>query len=204
MQFGAVLETMAASIETITGASADTDFNSQSAYVPRMYYKLLYRINGCDRYLLWYTNSDDRVLTDSSNRILSFENEMKLDAFAQSASIVVQPEAPILQNLDRVGLWVSNPGSAILAPDELLSVWNLLIDVARSLGGEGSPFLKEDEDEQLSCLYDRLFWGTNPKALTPENLQFRPEWSASELSMLAEHFGKGIDMFAGNLGDASV
>src|SRR5690606_30671715 len=69
-----------------------------SVIVARDHYKLLYRLDGAERFLLWFTSEHDGVVTDAEF-VPSFASEAALLAFASGSGIVVSEETPILHDL---------------------------------------------------------------------------------------------------------
>lgn len=99
-------------------------------------------------------------------------------------------EEPILHNLDRVLKDLSRKKPAQLNCQELLAAWNLLGDVSNSVGGSF------DEDKaHAHKIYDKLFWGCNLPAVTPEGKHYVPLWSRGEYSMMRQILGEGLALF---------
>ena len=168
--------------------------------MPRTHYKLWYRINAVDHFLLWYSNEHDGVVVDSEGWIPSFRTESALFAYADTLSIAVQPEEPLLHDLDVVQLWLANPQPQRVDPQGFLSTWNLFGDVARALPAFGARFT--ERDSLLGPLYDKLFWANNLPSVTPEGAVFAPEWSTIEIGEFTALLREGLDMFIRSLREA--
>ena len=164
------------------------------------YYKLWYRINAIDQFLLWYTNEHDGVVVDSEGCIPSFRTESALLTYADTLSIAVQLEKPLLHDLDLIQLWLANPQFQRVDPPVFLSAWNLFGDVARTLPAVGARFT--ERDSSLGPLYEKLFWANNLSSVTPEGEVFTPEWSPIEIGVFAALLREGLDMFVRSLREA--
>lgn len=159
----------------------------------RTYYKLLYQLDGVEAFLLWFTNDVDGVIKTPQGRILSFPTEEELVAFACDLGVTVIDEDPILHNLDAVEAWASTSSPETVDCSELLSAWNLFGDIERSLHPVSCVFA--GKNAKLDSLYDKLFWGNNLPAMTPEGKRFDPVWSSAELSSLSKHITNGLELF---------
>jgi hypothetical protein len=159
----------------------------------RKYYRLLYRLDGATQFLLWYTNDRDGVVTTADGRVPSFGTEASLSSYASRASLDVEAEEPVLHDLDPIRAWVADPRADTLECAVLLSAWNLFGDIARSLPDPGRAFATIDGT--LGALYNRLFWGNNLPAVTPEGQHFTPQWANAEVQELAELLREGLSLF---------
>jgi hypothetical protein len=68
----------------------------------------------------------------------------------------------------------------------MLNTWNILTDIARSLS------LPMHGAKESLDVYDKLFWGSNIPAVTPEGQKFTPDWSASEIAALVRVLSSGL------------
>ena len=165
----------------------------------RTHYKLWYRYNAVDRYLLWYSDEQDGIV-DSDGCIPSFRTESALLAYADSLSVTVEAEAPGLHDLDLVQTWLADPQPHRVDPHGFLNAWNLFGDVARTLPAVEARFT--ELNSRLGPLYDKLFWANNLPAVTPEGELFVPEWSTIEIEEFATLLREGLSMFIRSLREA--
>lgn len=156
------------------------------------YYKLLYRLDGTERFLLWFTNGKDGVVTDSDGFVPSFATADEVCSFADCLDVGISDEAPILHDLDPVRNWLDDPRSDGVDCKAVLDAWNLFGDVARSVS-RGAAFLKADE--ALGDVYDKLFRGNNIPVMTPEGETYKPVWTPAEVSELADLLQAGFELF---------
>ena len=73
-----------------------------------------------------------------------------------------------------------------------LAVWNLFGGIARSSPDAGASF--RAQDGHLGALYEKLFWGNNLPAITPEGEHVTPEWSSAEVTSLGRVLREGLDL----------
>jgi hypothetical protein len=161
--------------------------------MPRTYYKLLYRLEGVDALLIWYSNDADGVATSDDHCVPSFETVADLLAYADARGLVVAEEEPVLHDLDAVAAWLANPQEETVACSDFLAAWNLFGDVARSCPQYSASFA--DRGKQRDAVYDKLFWGSNLPSVTPPGEQYTPEWSRDEVTSLRQLLQAGLEMF---------
>ncbi len=159
----------------------------------RNYYKIQYRLEGAEAYLLWFTNEQDGVITTPEGRMPSFSTEAALVAYAKRNGVSVSGEAATLHDFDALQAWADDPRPDTVDCSNLLSAWNLFSDVARSMPSEAQAFARKDKG--LTSLYNKLFWGNNLPAVTPNGHRFDPKWSTDELVRLAEVIAAGLQLF---------
>jgi hypothetical protein len=156
----------------------------------RKYYILWYRLGGIDSYLIWYTNKEDGVFMDERGVVPSFKDAQTLLKYAAGRGISVDAEEPTLLNLDILGKWLKECDSELIEPDSFNSAWNLFADVSRCVNGGFDP-----NRELTQKIYDKLFWGCNLPAVTPEGAHYVPAWTERELKIMAEVLRSGMQMF---------
>jgi len=159
----------------------------------RTYFKLLYRLDGVDGLLLWYTNDSDGVTTTADNCVLSFKTEADLLAYSHAHSLVVKQEEPVLHNLDAIAAWLARPQAETIVCSDFLDAWNLFGDIARSCPQYSVGFAARDK--HLSDVYEKLFYGSNLPSVTPPGEHHTPEWSRDEITGLSQSLQDGLDMF---------
>jgi len=99
---------------------------------------------------------------------------------------------PVIHDLDWVAGWRIAHGTEIKCV-QALDAWNLFRDVAASVQAKGAEFAKLDRNEPL--IYDKLFWGNNLPAMTPEGQSYVPQWTLQETQLLAAVLSAGLDLF---------
>ena len=159
------------------------------------YYRLLYRLDGSDGFLIWFEGeaATDGVLITPDGRMVSFLTREALDVYAQRHGVELAQSALILHDLDALEHWMKNAKPESIDCSVILSSWNLFVDVARSVVESGADFL--EQEGKLNAIYDKIFWGNNLPSVTPEGREYCPIWSADEVSCLAEIMASGLALF---------
>lgn len=171
----------------------------------KLHYPLWYRLDNKDRYLIWYnveeTNDEDLdgVVLDSNGKMPVFVSLGALSAYAQVENIQLEQGELNLHNLDAVVKWFkvkhSKPeGPTAIDCDGFLAAWNLFSDVSRSISGN----FDADRD-RTKKIYDKLFWGNNLPANTPEGKCYIPLWSKTERETIREVMSQGLEMFRNSI-----
>jgi hypothetical protein len=156
----------------------------------RIYYRLWYRLDHTDGYLIWFANDTDGVVTQSDKTVPSFRTQEALHDYATSHQIDLDMMEPLIHDLDVVAQWLRRPLSAKIDTDALLTVWNLFGDLAASVNGDF-----DGDRKRTQHIYDKLFWGNNLPAVTPPGKQYTPVWSDDELLLMQEILHDGLLLF---------
>lgn len=157
------------------------------------YFILWYRLDGADKYLLWYTGQKDGVVIGDEGLIQVFHAKKDLVNFAESRNMQIQDEEPDLHDLDLVHAWLSSPQTENVACSEFLAAWNLFVDVSNSVGTDAEDFKKREQGN--NSVYDKLFWGSNLPSMIPESKRYTPKWSAHEIRCLKGVLLAGLNLF---------
>jgi hypothetical protein len=155
----------------------------------RTYFRLWYRLDGADGYLIWFSNEEDGVVVEADGSAPAFGDLVALHAYADSQHLDVCIEEPILHDLDSVAVWLARPVHAIDC-DAFLSAWNLFADLAASTGAGFEP-----DYDRTRHIYHKLFLGNNLPIVTPPGERYVPCWSAAERRILHEVLGAGLALF---------
>jgi hypothetical protein len=156
----------------------------------RQYYSFSYRLDGQIQYLIWFTDEDDGVYLDADATVPSFSKQEELYEYAQAAGISVDLAESVLLDLDTVSEWLVDRTADTVDCVVLLNAWNLFDDVSRSLGGTFDA-----NRERTGDIYNKLFWGNNIPAMTPEGQSFHPTWTQIELDIMREVLRSGFALF---------
>ena len=160
----------------------------------RDYYPCRYRFRDAERLLIWFTDNLDGVFVDDQFRIPTFPTiEALRTAFPSLVDGRLVLEPPILHDLDSVEARCRSTQSSAIHCGSFLAAWNLLADVARSVGGRGVTYL--ESDRTLDPEYEKLFFGSNLPAITPPGQRYTPLWSDKELNAISRHIMLGLDLF---------
>ncbi len=153
------------------------------------YYTCWYRLDGQDRYIIWYTSDVDGVCL-RDGKIPVFKEQTALTEYAASIGINIQSEEPGLHDLGVVAKWLESPTGKTVDCPSFNAAWNLFTDVSRSVKGDF------DQDQtRTKNVYEKLFWGMNLPSVTPEGKEYEPIWTKKEVALLHEVLSQGLEMF---------
>ncbi|MCE9636562.1 MAG: hypothetical protein K8T90_12730 [Planctomycetes bacterium] len=163
----------------------------------RTHYPASYLLDGRVRWLLWFDGGDgsDGVVVSAPGRVPSFASLGGLRAFAGRCTIALSSETPQAPcDLDTAERWAAAPPTT-LDCNGLLGAWNLLWDVAGSVGDDGAEFVRRHDAAVASDVYERMFWGCNLPSVTPLGEHFVPTWSDDEIATIAGVLREGVRVF---------
>ena len=165
----------------------------------REYYRVRYRLDGVDRYLIWFSDDPDGVVVACDRSIASFRTRCDLDSYAEWRGLAFEPEEPAEFDLDLVEAWLRRPCGSTVDCNAFLNAWNLLDDVASSRGDAAF----EQASRGAGRVYDKLFWGCNLPPVTPEGESFVPAWSEREVAELRRILSDGLRLMRDAIRGAS-
>jgi hypothetical protein len=166
------------------------DFGMGMGAMTRTYYRLWYRLDHTDGYLIWFSNDEDGVVTQPDGTVPSFRDQEALRAYATFHQIDLDAMEPLVHDLDVVVQRLRRPLSAEIDSDAFLTAWNLFGDLATSVNGDF-----DGDRKRTQQIYDKLFWGNNLPAVTPPGKQYTPVWSDDELLLMREILHDGLLLF---------
>jgi hypothetical protein len=159
------------------------------------YFLYTFRLDGKERVALWFGGDTDRVLTDEQGRISTFLSVEDAKLFATIRKLSIEQDASPTLELD----WISAEAFIGNSLDcvKTLNAWNFFADVANSIPDRASEFLALHK--KPNKIYDKLFWGNNLPAVTPDSEHYEPAWSEEELSEIKSFLYSGLDLLRGTL-----
>jgi hypothetical protein len=153
------------------------------------YYILWYRLDGLDKFLIWYTNDEDGVvLRDGMMPVFSRQDD--LHRYAAAQGITIKKEQPRLHDLDVVAKWIMCLSPEAIDCNEFNAAWNLFADVS-----EKTNSIFDKEKKLTKKIYNKLFWGMNLPSVTPNGKEYDPFWTKAEVKILHDVMTKGLDLF---------
>ena len=130
--------------------------------------------------------------------ILSFTDLKDLQEYTSENGLTISPQdLPALHNLDWIMNWLKEPSADTLDCDPILTAWNLFTDIYNSVEKDRAAFEAVDKANQV--IYDKIFFGNNHPAITPEGQQYQPSWTSDEIEHLCAVLSAGLEMFCKNL-----
>jgi hypothetical protein len=170
--------------------ASTNDVSLEIVTMTATYYRLWYRLDHTDGYLIWFSNDTDGVVTQSDGIVPSFPDQEALCSYASSHHLTLDQIEPLLHDLDSVVEWFGHSLSAELDCEAFLTAWNLFGDLSASVNGDFDPDRKRTQH-----VYDKLFWGTNLPSVTRPGKQYTPLWSDEELRVMREVLTNGLLLF---------
>jgi hypothetical protein len=156
----------------------------------REYYAYWYRLDDKDSFLIWFSNENDGFVVDENGLIPSFVNLSGLQKYANEKQMDVDVENSELLNLDVVQSWLNNSEQKIADYNPFLNAWNLFEDISVSTNGNFDANKKLTKE-----IYNKIFWGCNIPAVTPEGKSYEPIWTKKELKIICETLDFGFQIF---------
>lgn len=135
-------------------------------------------------YAIWYSSDADGFVIDSNNKVMAFKDKSKLLQYADKQGIAVNDEGTEFDCAE--AKYFENEE---LKCSDILDLWNIVEDIARSLKVK---FEICEDVQSVNKIYDKLFYGCNLPAVTPEGKTYIPIWSELEMYILREVVRKGI------------
>jgi hypothetical protein len=154
----------------------------------KTYYPLYTVLSQKYLFLLWFSNDIDGVVVEN-NKIVTFASLHEISDYAKSKQINLMTSDFILHNFDNITLWLEDYENKDINCVEILNIWNLLTDIAQTLKIE---FIGNHKDKVTSKIYDKLFFGNNLPAITPNGKFYIPTWTKLERKKLAEILTEAI------------
>ena len=130
----------------------------------REYYFCCCLLDNKKFYFIWYWDEEDGVFLDSGGKFPLFDNFEKLTIYANKHKLSIKEETIAYFDLEKVEKLLKHK---IFQVDCIgfLNTWNLFSDISRSIGANFNS-----ERKNTKKIYEKLFWGNNLPAVTPEGL----------------------------------
>ena len=163
----------------------------------RVYYPVRYRLDHKDRWLIWHSDNleegmeADGVVVDQTGLVPIFRTLHGLAAYAEARNLLpLDTGRCAFYNFDVVEKWLKRKRPAQLDCVTFLDTWNLLADLSATVGGDFDP-----DKAKTQKIYSKLFWGSNPPAVTPPGKCYEPVWLGSESQIIRHMFREGLNTF---------
>ena len=114
-------------------------------------------------FLLWFTGQEDGLVTDGAASLRVFASAEEARRHAAAVSLALGSDEPSLFDFDQLETWTRAPEQTALRSSSILDSWNLLTDVARSVGDQVATARLFDRG--MLPAYDRLVSSCNIPAL---------------------------------------
>jgi hypothetical protein len=155
-------------------------------------YPYCYIYKGKKRFLVWQTKEDDQdtFKLDRDNRLISSRSEHGLRSLLGTESKQLKWSEGAEIDFDRfwnaLGRLKVGRSSSARTCIILLDGWNFIEDLARTIGL--TEEMKRLHSPLLDKVYDKLFYGNNLPAVTPEGKSCSPLWLREEIVSFRKEF----------------
>lgn len=158
------------------------------------YFALPLDQKGTRRWLIYYTNDQDGFATDKDGKILIFASPDAAEVHAKKKKWKLKTGQEAF-DLDFVQTWAERADRANLDCPALYRAWNLLGDVANSLGQ--GPSFPGYSDEGMR-IHEELFWGCNLPGMAPADHPYIARLSEDQGHFLSDVFQCGLELLQTN------
>lgn len=150
------------------------------------YYPFVFIINTEEYYCIWYSDEKDGFITDL-DKIKHFQSKEHLQIFAKNNNVLLIGEYTELK-VDDAKNWVETHNKKIDC-SYFLNYWNIVADMVNSLG---EAFYGNDDSEEVSVVYNKLFYGNNIEAIRGNGEEYIPIWTEEEICELDRVIRDGL------------
>ena len=143
-------------------------------------------------FLIWYEdeNNENRVYT-SGGKVIFFLSEEKARRKANELNINITDTC--FYDVERLIYWFEMHQKEMDC-EFLIDFWNMFSDIAYSVGKELEPI----KTRRINRCYNKLFWGLNLPAVTPEDCEYEPIFTKRERKLIREIMRTGLEIFEKN------
>ena len=146
------------------------------------YYVIRITLNRKRFFMLWNCEYEPVFLVNENGKPIFFGSLAELNAFAEKNDIKLDEEITEY-NLDDITVTAET-----LDCNEVIQKWNIMSDLALSIGAEFSG-----EDKRFNSIYDKLFYGCNLPAMN--HPLYTPGWNAEEIAEINRILAEGAEIF---------
>lgn len=147
--------------------------------------QLVYDAKEC--FVVYYSADIDGFLMQNG-ALIAFSSADSAQAYLKSAFPTYT--RPISSSVfDFTGLRPAEGNESPLDPCYILTMWNLIDDLAKSLD---LPFLGQQRTEQIDTIYEKLFFGNNLPAINTSGKIYIPVFTKAERKKLDKILRDGL------------
>jgi hypothetical protein len=159
------------------------------------YYICWYLLDKKHRYLLWCSDDEDSVFIEKG-KVPVFPTQDQARAYAAMKNITIEPEEPLLYDLDIIARWLDDPKAEEVDCCAFHAAWDFFDDLSTAVS------VKFDLNRKLAHkVYDKLFYGLNLPSATPRPKQYVPSWTEPEVRLLKKAMTAGLDLFRASISE---
>ena len=150
-------------------------------------------LEGKQLHLLWRDGDDgpDEVLVEDDGCIALYSSEaLARDAAPEGDEVATESGRETL-DLDKLSAWCRRPVAETVDCHLVLDAWNLFSDVPDIRNDPSFRALEMGANKQ----YEKVFFGCNLPAVTPEGEHYVPTWSEAEIQKIRDVLVAGFERF---------
>lgn len=143
-------------------------------------------------FLIWHEdeNNENRIYT-SGGKVIVFPSEE--NARKKACELDINITDICFYDVERLIYWFTMHRKEMDC-DFLIDFWNIFSDIACSVEKELEPI----KTRRLKRCYNKLFWGLNLPAVTPENCEYEPVFTKRERRLIREVLSTGMEIYRKN------
>lgn len=150
------------------------------------YFKFEFIIDNKKFICIWFSGEKDGFISEGG-KIKDFCNFDQLHSYALENNIEIIDEGSEL-SVDFAQKWDFTKEKVINCK-YFLHFWNMISDLSYSVN---ENFYGDKKNRTLNKIYDKLFYGNNLPAITPEGKEYIPIWSKKEIDELNKVVKDGL------------
>lgn len=160
--------------------------------MPKLYCSCLYKLDGIEKYLLWYSDDPDGIYIEPTGEIFAFSSLTQLKFYAKLNHLPLASEPSMLHDLDYIDTFIQNQNRIQIDYDKLLTAWNLFSDLAVSVPEKGTDFTVINKS--LDSIYEIIVF----RYFEPDQYTFDKQdspWGDEENQSICKLMRSGIKLF---------
>lgn len=150
------------------------------------FYPIVLIFNEKKYYCIWYSNEQNGFIKEL-NKVKYFNNMNQLNKYAANQNIKMESEKTTF-SIDYAITWLNNEIKEVDCK-YILNYWNIIGDLADSFN---EKYYGNIRKEILNKIYNKLLFGNNLEALTPEGKEYIPNWEKEEINEITNIVKDGL------------
>jgi len=160
----------------------------------REYDPIGFTLDGHEYICIAYMDEKDGFLIEE-DWLRTFKSREELTIYAEQNGMTFNGSELFVLSIDRLqSRFARIEQTRMVDCHAFLNFWNLVSDAAYSLNRSFYG-----DREEVTFIYDRVFYGTNPPALRKDGEYFTPTWTDVELEVLKGIFREGKKLLESSL-----
>ena len=167
---------------------------------------VMLRLQDSNFVLLCFSEDKDGVLLDGRDCVLCLKDKDEAERYCHANGLILRTTSPNY-DIDQVMVTLELKRRTTSEPitwernecNGVINAWNLFSDVNLSLGMKSLG-----DSTALNDVYEKLFFGMNQPAITPEGQCYAPGFSKEELALLEKILNEYIQVFLNSVKPADL